>query len=128
MSRIDGRADLGDDVVDDVLDLVLGERLGHELLEDLELGLLLVGLLLAPGGAERLLRLDPLLPLALQHLELLVLGERALELLLGALEAREDQAKRVAARVVAIAHRRPRAVTLISVIRVTLLPVTGESL
>ena len=85
------RADLGDDVVDDLVELVLGERLRHELLEHLELEVLLVGLLLAAGGLERLERLDALLPLALQDLQLLVLGERALQLLLGRAQAREDQ-------------------------------------
>src|SRR5262249_2120945 len=53
--------------------------------------------LLAPARAERLRRLEPLLPLSLEHLELLVLGERPLQLLLGRAQAREDQAQRVAA-------------------------------
>ena len=70
-----------------------------------ELALLGLGLLLAAAGAERLGRLDALLALALQHLQLLVLGERALQLLLGALERVEDQAQRVAALGVARLHR-----------------------
>src|SRR5262249_5598017 len=73
---------LCDRVVDDLLELVLGERRRHELLEDRELALLLLGLLLPAGGAERLGGLEPALALALEHLELLVVGERALEILL----------------------------------------------
>ena len=99
------RSDLGDDVVDDLLDLVLGERLGHELLEDLELALLRLRLLLAAARAERLGRFEPLLPLALHDLQLLLLGERPLQLLLGLLERVEDQAQRVAALGVARLHR-----------------------
>ena len=98
-------ADLCDRVVDDLLDLVLGERLGHELLEDRELALLGRRLLLAAAVAERLRRLDALLPLALEHLQLLVVGERALQLLLGALERVDDQAERVAPLGVAREHR-----------------------
>ena len=98
-------ADLGDHVVDDRLQLVLGDRLGHELLEHVELVLFLLGLLLPTAGAERLGRLEPLLALALQHLELLVVVQRALQLLLRSLKAGEDQAQRVAARGIAVAHR-----------------------
>ena len=50
------------------------ERLGHELLEHVELVLLLLGLLLPAAGAKGLGRLEPLLALALQHLQLLVVG------------------------------------------------------
>src|SRR5690242_2072229 len=99
------RPHLGDDVVDDLVDLVLGQRLRHELLEHVELALLRGGLLLAPAGPECLGGLDPALPLALQHLELLSLAQRPLQLLLRALERMEDQAQRVAALRVARAHR-----------------------
>ena len=47
----------------------------------------------------------PLLALALEHLQLLVVGERPLQILLGRAQAREDQAQRVAALVVAREHR-----------------------
>ena len=47
----------------------------------------------------------PLLALALEHLQLLVLGQRPLQLLLGRAQAGEDQAQRVAALGVARAHR-----------------------
>jgi hypothetical protein len=63
------------------------------------------GLLLAPAGAERVGRLDAPLPLALEHLELLLLAQRPLQLLLRVLERVEDQAQRVAALRVARAHR-----------------------
>src|SRR5262245_43925577 len=76
------RADLGDDVVDDLLELLLGHRLRHELLEDLEFVLLVLRLLLAACTAERLGSFEPALALTLEHLELLVVRERALELLL----------------------------------------------
>ena len=62
-----------------------------------------------PAARNASAGLDPLLPLALQHLQLLVLVQRALELLLSALKAGEDQAQRVAARGVPLAHRAPRA-------------------
>src|SRR6185295_7382612 len=64
----------------------------------------LVGLLVAPRRPEGLRSLDALLALALEHLQLLVLRERTLQLLLGALEAREDQAQGVAPRGVPLAH------------------------
>src|SRR5581483_234763 len=98
------RTHLGDCVVDDLLDLVLGERRRHELLEHCELALLGCRLHLAAAGAERLGGLDPALPLALQDLELLVLGQRPLQLLLGSLERVEDEPKRVAALGVAGLH------------------------
>ena len=104
------RADLGDDVVDDLLELLLGERLRHELLEHLELVLLVLGLLLAPARAECLRRLDAPLPLALEHLQLLVVRERALELLLRVPKRVEDQAERVATVRVA---REPRRLELV---------------
>src|SRR5262249_26965376 len=69
-------------VVDDLLELLLRELLGHELLEHLELVLLRVGLLLTPGRLVRVGGLRPALALALQHLELLLLGERTLQVLL----------------------------------------------
>ena len=81
------------------------ERLGHELLEHRELALLCLRLLLAATGAERLGRLDAPLALALEHLQLLVLGQRALQLLLGRAERDEDQPQRVAALGVARLHR-----------------------
>ena len=77
------RADLGDRVVDDLLELVLGERLGHELLEHLELGLLRSACSSRPPSRNASRRLDPPLALALQHLELLVVLQRPLQLLLG---------------------------------------------
>src|SRR5439155_20405384 len=89
------RAVLGDRVVDDLLQLVLGERLRHELLEHRELSLLGRRLLLAAAAAEGLRRLDTALALALQHLQLLLVGERPLQLLLGRAKAREDQPQRV---------------------------------
>ena len=98
-------ADLGDHVVDDLVELVVGERVGHELLEHLELEVFLVRLLLAAGGLEGLERLDALLALALQHLQLLVLRERTLQLLLRRAEAREDQDERVATVVLACEAR-----------------------
>src|SRR5260370_690050 len=57
------------------------------------------------AGADRVRGLDALLALALEHLELLVLGEGALQLLLGALERVDDQAERVAPFSVARLHR-----------------------
>src|SRR4051794_3283860 len=99
------RAVLRDRVVDDVLDLVLAQRLGHELLEDVELVLLVLGLLLAPGRMVGVGGLEALLSLALEHLQLLVLRQRPLQLLLGRLQTREDQPERVAAIRVAREHR-----------------------
>src|SRR3954447_5997227 len=89
-------AHLGDHVVDDLLELLLGERLGHELLEHLALVVLVLGLLLAPAGAKGVGCLDALLALALQHLELLVVVQRPLQVLLGLTQLGEDQAQRVA--------------------------------
>ena len=66
---------------------------------------LLRRLLLAPAGAECLGRLDPPLPLALEHLELLVLVQRPLQLLLGGAQARRIEAQGVAPLGVALAHR-----------------------
>src|SRR5262249_25109862 len=100
-----GRAVLCDRVVDDPLELLFRERLGHELLENRELGLLLLRLLLATARAERLRRLPPPLALALQHLQLFVVGERALQVLLRRTEAVEEQPERVAPRRVAREHR-----------------------
>src|SRR3972149_1592909 len=94
-------ADLGDDVVDDLLDLLFGERLGHGLLENLELLLLVFCLLLPPAGSERLGGLEPALALALEHLQLLVVGKRPLKLLLCGLKRVEDQAERGAGILVA---------------------------
>ena len=89
MSRMLVRLVLGDRVVDDPLELFLGERLGHELLEHRELALLLRRLLLAARASRNASAASmPLLALALEHLQLLVLGERALQVLLGRLEAR----------------------------------------
>src|SRR4051812_13847407 len=99
------RPDLRDGVVDDLLDLILAEGLGHELLEDLELALLGRGLRLAAAGAEGVCRLDSPLALALQHLQLLVLGERPHQLLLGVLQRVQDQAESVATLRIACAHR-----------------------
>src|SRR4029077_4774840 len=86
---------------DDPLQVFLGQRCGHELLENRKLTVLLRGLLLPARGAKRLGRLDPALALTLEHLELLVVGERALELLLGRAQAREDQPEGIAARGIA---------------------------
>src|SRR5215212_3740339 len=99
------RAVLGDRVVDDLLELVLAERLRHELGQHLELEALRVRLLLAPRGAKRLLGLGPALALALQHLELLLVVQRPLELLLRRAQAVQDQAQRVAPLGVALPHR-----------------------
>src|SRR5262249_50049069 len=55
-------------------------------------------------------RLHALLPLALKHLELLVVGERPLELLLRRAQRAEQQAQRVAALAVALLHRRRQVV------------------
>ena len=88
--------DLRDDVVDDLLDLLLGHRLRHELLEDLELVLLVLGLLLATRRAKCLGRLAAALALALEHLQLLVVGERTLKLLLRTLERVQHEAQRIA--------------------------------
>src|SRR6266404_2791162 len=99
------RPDLRNRVVDDLLDLLLGERLRHELLEDRELALLGCRLLLPAAAAERVCCLDALLALALEHLELLVLGEGPLQFLFGALERVDDQAERVAPFGVARLHR-----------------------
>src|SRR4051794_37749166 len=99
------RAAFRDRVVDDPLQLVLDQRLRHELLEDVELELLGLRLLLPAAFAERVGRLDSLLALALQDLQLLRLAERPLKLLLRRLQAREDQAQRVAALRVSRAHR-----------------------
>ncbi len=78
----------------------------RQLLATVGIEALVLGLLGAAAGAERLRRLDAALALALEDLKLLVVVQRALELLLGAAEAVEDQPQRVAARVVARAHRR----------------------
>jgi pimeloyl-ACP methyl ester carboxylesterase len=94
------RADLGDHVVHDLLELFLGQLLGHEFLEDRELGLFLVGRLGPVARAKRLGRLDAPLALALQHLELLVLAQLALQILLRRAQRREQKAQRIAARVV----------------------------
>src|SRR4029453_18173199 len=50
-------------------------------------------------------RLDPLLSLALQHLELLLVVQLPLELLLRRAEVRQAQPERVTARRVPLAHR-----------------------
>src|SRR5262249_22924716 len=70
----------------------------------LELALLALGLLLPPAGAERLRRLDPLLALALEHLQLLVVVQRALQILFGRAQLRQDQPERVAPLGVAGGH------------------------
>src|ERR1044072_7872402 len=98
-------ADLGDRVVDDLLELLLRERLGHELLEHGELALLALGLLLTAPGPECLGRLGALLPLALQHLQLLVVVQRPLQVLLRRAQAGQDQPQRVATVRVARGHR-----------------------
>ena len=85
------RARLGDRIVDDPLEIVLGERSRHELLQDRKLRFLLQRLLLPAAGAKRLGSLAAPLPLSLQHLQLLVLGERPLQVLLGRTQAGEDQ-------------------------------------
>src|SRR5581483_10708556 len=100
------RTHLGDHVVDDPLELLLGQRLGHELLEHCELRLLGQRLLLSPARAEGLRRLQPPLALALEHLQLLLVAQRALQLLLRRAQAGEDQPQRVASRTVASLHRR----------------------
>src|SRR5439155_14933727 len=100
------RSDLGDDVVDDLFELLLGERLRHELLENLELVLLVLGALLPAARAEGLRSLDPPLALALEDLQLLVLGQRPLQLLLRVTQRVQDQAQSVAAIVVAGEPRR----------------------
>ena len=66
---------------------------------------ILFGLLLATGLLERLHRLDALLALALEHLQLFVLGQGPLKLLLGVLERVDDQAQGIAALAVARQHR-----------------------
>src|SRR3954471_15973425 len=99
-----GGAVLGDRVVDDLLELVFGQRLRHELLEHRELALLRSRLLVAAAATESLGRLDAALPLALQHLQLLLVGERTLKLFLRRAQARQDQAQRVAA--VGVARQR----------------------
>src|SRR5439155_26149198 len=53
----------------------------------------------------RLDRLQPPLALALEHLELLVLAPRTLELLLRRPQARQDQPQRVAPRGIPLLHR-----------------------
>src|SRR4029079_15528358 len=95
------RADLGDHVVHDLLELVLGELVGHELLDDVQLELLAVGLLLPAGCVERLHRLDALLALTRQHLARVLVGERALQFLLCGAEGVQNQRERVAPLVVA---------------------------
>src|SRR5919204_161781 len=96
---------LGDRVVDDLLQLVLGERLGHELLQHGELLLLRGGPLLVAARTERLRCLDPLLLLTLEHLQLLLVVQLALQLLFGGAQVGEDQPQRVAAQAVPRAHR-----------------------
>src|SRR4029079_7244877 len=61
--------------------------------------------LLAAGGAERLGGLDALLSLALEHLKLLALVERALQLLLGGTQRGQHEAERVHTLLVALLHR-----------------------
>src|SRR2546423_13026132 len=99
------RTDLGDRAVDNLLQLVLFELLRHELLQDEQLRLLGLGLLGPLAGAKRLGRLDSSLSLALEDLKLLVVVERALELLLRAPEARKQQPQRIAPIVLARPHR-----------------------
>ena len=81
------------------------ERLGHELLEHLELAP--PPSPPAPRGRrrERLDRLEPPLALALEHLQLLVVAERPLQLLLRRPQAGQDQPQRVAALGVPLLHR-----------------------
>src|SRR4029079_6054739 len=69
--------------------------------EHLQLVLLVVGLLLAASGTERLGCFDAPLPLALEDLQLLVLRERPLELLLRSLQGIEEKAQSVPAVLVA---------------------------
>src|SRR5262249_8760634 len=79
--------------------------LGHELLENLELALLLLCLLHPGRIPERLRGLDAPLALALKNLQLLVVRERALEILLRRAKAREQQPQRIAALAVLLEHR-----------------------
>ena len=98
-------ANLRDRVVDDLLEFVLGERRRHELLEDGQFLLFARRLLLAAAPAKGLRGLESALALALEHLQLLVIVERPLELLLGRAQAGQDQAQRVPPRLVARDHR-----------------------
>ena len=61
-----------------------------------QLALLVLGLLLAARSPKRVGRLDPPLPLALEHLELLLVVQRPLQLLLRRPQRRQDQPQRVA--------------------------------
>src|ERR687895_2332841 len=99
-----GRSVLGDRVVDDRLELLFRKWLWHELLEDGELLLFRSGALFAAALPEGLRRLDPPLALSLQHLQLLLVGERPLQLLLRGAQARQDQPQRIAAGRIALAH------------------------
>ena len=78
---------------------------GHELLQHRELLLFAEGLLLPAGPAEGLGGLETAFALALEHLQLLVVVQGPLQLLLGRAETGEDQAQRVAARLVTRDHR-----------------------
>src|SRR5262249_50103597 len=96
---------LGDRVVDDRLELVLRQRLGHDPLEHVHLVLFLLGLLPAARRTVGLDRVQPVLALALQDLELLVLVQRPLDFLLRRPQRAQDQPQRVAALGVAFLHR-----------------------
>src|SRR5919202_666484 len=96
---------LSDRVVDDLLELLFRERLRHEFRQNRKLGLLRLRLFVATAAAERLRRLEPPLALPLQDLQLLLLRKRPLQLLLGGLEAVEQQPQRVAPRGLTREHR-----------------------
>src|SRR6202011_1347350 len=99
------RPDLRDRVVDDLLELFLGERCRHELLQHRELVLLAPRLLLSPRAAIGLRGFEPPFAFPLEHLQLLVVVERALQFLLGGAEAGEDQPQRVATVLLTGDHR-----------------------
>src|SRR6185295_17714331 len=90
----------------DPLELDLVDRLRHELLDDRELPLLLRRLFLAAPAAERLSRLQAALAFPLEHVQLLVLLQRALHLFLGRAKRGQGQPQHVRPFLVAGAHRR----------------------
>ena len=85
-------------------DLVLVELLGQVGREDVDLGLLLGGQVLATGGLVGVDRLAALLDLPAEDLEGLLVGERRALVLGGVLGSRDDHAQRVAPQRVAVAH------------------------
>jgi len=91
-----GGAHLGDRVVDDLLDSSSESGSGMNSSRIASSRSSVAACSSRPAGAERIRRLDPLLALALQDLQLSSSGKRSLKLLLRALQRVDDQPERVA--------------------------------